>query len=274
MSLLLALTGGAPTSLTATISWTQQSSTWGIVEASSLPSSISWTQADSTWLVSANAKDSLTAAWTQQGDTWAITEPDSAALVVSWTSGSATWAITGTASSGWSATVAWTQDNASWSVASASQSNLAASWTQDNNTWLLNSTAGTSAVNADIAWVQDDAVWSTYGNVANLESPNSGGYDYGENKRIHAGKEALLASAKKVIKKAKKRDDDAFGEAVDVIAEIRAEIDNLGIKAEYYERINKQQAMIQAQLAKEQLEAQIEEIDTVFAILIMLAQLD
>jgi hypothetical protein len=104
---------------------------------------------------------------------------------------------------------------------------------------------------------------------------NSGGFiDYGENKRIHAGKEALLATAKKVIKNAKKRDPDAFEEAIDVIAEIRAEIENLGIKAEYYERINKQQAMIQAQLAKEQLEAQIEEIDVVFGILIMLAQLD
>jgi hypothetical protein len=130
MSLLLALTGGAPTSLNATIAWTQQSSTWSLNGNALEVSSISWTQADSAWLIASNAEEGVSVAWTQQGSVWAISSDVSQPIDVTWTQDSAVWAITANAGAATdNVDISWTQDDATWAIAAFEQ--------PDTNWWPL-----------------------------------------------------------------------------------------------------------------------------------------
>lgn len=233
MSLLLALTGGAPTSLSATITWTQQGSTWSLTANSSQSQAISLTQDNAVWAVGSNSKAS--------------------------------------------GVVAWTQDDSVFTVVLNGLDSSAISLTQTDQTWAIQATAGTVTTTADIAWTQDDATWLISANSPVTQERNSGGFfDYGENKTIHRDKaKQLERETKGIIARVNKGEDnqELLSDAEDVIAEIRKEIDALGIKAEYFERKNQENLALQAKVAQERLEEHIQEIDEVFAMMMFIAQI-
>ena len=65
-----------------------------------------------------------------------------------------------------------------------------------------------------------------------------------------------------------------FDDAKDVIDQLKDEIRNLAAKERVFEAENKYSNMIRVQLAQEQLQAQIEEIDTAFVIMTIMAEID
>jgi hypothetical protein len=93
-----------------------------------------------------------------------------------------------------------------------------------------------------------------------------------EEKRLRREAQGIIARVK--VASPDSKDNLLLDDAVDVVEQIKLEIARLDLKAKYFERVNQQQNMIDAQLAKEQLQAQIQEVDDVFVMFMLLAQID
>ena len=117
MSLLLALTGGgAPTSLSESISWTHQDSVWNVNVTASLNASVVWTQADATWGATEVGKLTSSASWTAESSAWAVTESSNISAGVSIAQQDAVWAVTANiVGASDNVAIAWTQQDANWS---------------------------------------------------------------------------------------------------------------------------------------------------------------
>lgn len=92
-----------------------------------------------------------------------------------------------------------------------------------------------------------------------------------DEKRIRREAQGIIARAKVVEPE---QEDQLFKDAVDVIDQLKLEVSRLEIKAEKFSLENRHAEMIRAQLAQEQLQAQIEEIDSAFVMFTLLAQID
>jgi hypothetical protein len=108
------------------------------------------------------------------------------------------------------------------------------------------------------------------------EEHHGGGWDYGEHKRKHKEKEELLKESRELITKIRTDDNpkELFAEAESVTSKIKKEIERLGLKAAYFERLHNEQQVAKALYEQEQLQAQMEEIDVVFMTFLMIAHLD
>jgi hypothetical protein len=104
----------------------------------------------------------------------------------------------------------------------------------------------------------------------------AGWIDYGEQKRKREEKDALIAESKTLIAniKAESNPQELFTESALLTSKIKQEIERLGIKAAYFERLHNEQLAAQALYDQEQLQAQIEEIDVVYMTFLMIAHLD
>ena len=92
-----------------------------------------------------------------------------------------------------------------------------------------------------------------------------------EEKRLRRESQGIVARAKVIEPE---QEDQLFADAQDVIEQLKLEVARLETKAEQFSIENRHAEMIRAQLAQEQLEAQIEEIDTAFVVFMLIAQLD
>lgn len=89
-----------------------------------------------------------------------------------------------------------------------------------------------------------------------------------EEKRLRRESQGIIARAKVAEKE---QETQLFDDAKDVVDQLKLEIGRLEVKAREFEVQFRHAEMIRAQLAKEQLEAQVEEIDTAFVVFMMLA---
>jgi len=115
-----------------------------------------------------------------------------------------------------------------------------------------------------------------FGIVTEEEHHGGGWHDYGEHKRKHNEKEELLKESKKLITKIRTDNNpqELFAEAESVTSQIKKEIERLGLKAAYFERLHNEQQVAKALHDQEQLQAQMEEIDVVYMTFLMIAHLD
>lgn len=90
-----------------------------------------------------------------------------------------------------------------------------------------------------------------------------------EEKRLRREAQGIIARAK-----TEKPSKSLYNDAQDVTEQIKLEIARLGLKAKYFEAQLQQQHQIEAQLKAEQLQSQINEIDEVFVMMMLIAQLD
>jgi hypothetical protein len=281
MSLLLALTGGTPGADNLTIAWTQESASWSVNANAKAASSVSWTQGNDVWAVAENAKSSITVAWTQQSDTWALNANAKAPISIAWTGGADTWAINASASSTNALAISWTQGSSVWAETATASTSLAVNWTSQDDTWQLLANDG-SADSLSISWISQDDSWLLSSNITGEDLTSTPGFktlkaytkkqETEEEKRLRREAQGIIARVK--LASPNSKDNRLMDDAVDVVEQIKLEIARLDLKANYFERVNQQQNMIDAQLAQEQLQAQIQEVDDVFIMFMLLAQID
>ena len=265
--------GGTPT-CSLTISYTQGDQTTSATENSKQTASVGYTQADQVTSITVNGKQTSAFTYTQADQTVSATLNNKLSSTIGYTQSDQTTSVSATFGAGsYSSAISYTQDSQTTSANVSFNVSGAVSYTQGDQTTAI---GVTNLLSVSIGYTQGDQVTSAILYSLVTQEQNSGGYgDYGENLAIHTErKKTLERETKGVIARAKQGDKDAADDAELVIAEIRKEIDRLGIKAEFYERKNKQRLMIEAQLAQEQLEAQIEEIDTAFMMMMLIAQID
>jgi hypothetical protein len=92
-----------------------------------------------------------------------------------------------------------------------------------------------------------------------------------EEKRLRREAQGIIARARV---SEPEQEEQLFSDAQDVVEQLKLEVLKLKVKAQEFETQSRHAEMIRAQLAREQIEAQIEEIDTAFVMFIMLAQID
>ena len=103
-----------------------------------------------------------------------------------------------------------------------------------------------------------------------------GGKLYFPKKQETEEEKRLRREAQGIIARIETQDpsEQLFDDSKDVVEQLKDEIRNLAAKERAFKAENKYAQMVRVQLAQEQLQAQIEEIDTAFVIMTIMSEVD
>jgi hypothetical protein len=133
----IASTGAAPTSVTASIAWTEANDGTTIASTLTDRSSLAWTEADDLYAVLATETDREILGWSEPDDAWALVANETDRITIGWTEASDSHALSGTVGNAQptsiGAALTWVEVDDSVSLGVALRNRAGIAWTEQDD---------------------------------------------------------------------------------------------------------------------------------------------